>query len=143
MASVLADMCYVVCCILTTVDFEESDHSRSRRPSSMLSMSMSSVLMYGCFPALPKLALCVSGRGPGLLVSPKSLLCDKNSLNSGLSVAAQEAVILSPVSLQLQIATSVVVYRKSDECARVEMYGIRTMVAIEALHICQWSLDIW
>lgn len=75
------------------------------------------------------------------MVSPKSLLCDRNSLNSGLSVAAQDAVRLRPVSEQLQMATSVVAYRKSAECARVSMYGRRIMVAIEALSLCQWSYN--
>jgi hypothetical protein len=78
-----------------------------------------------------------TGLGPALEVPLNSLLCDKNSLNRGLSVAAQEAVILSPVSQHDQMATSVVLYRKSAKCDRVDMYGMRTMVAIEALEICQ------
>lgn len=71
--------------------------------------------------------------GPDLEVPPNNLLCDKNSLNSGLSVAAQEAVMLSPVSEHDQIATSIVLYRKSAEFFKVDMYGMRTIVAIEAL----------
>jgi len=48
-------------------------------------------------------------------------------------VATQDVAMPSPVSAVDQIATSIVAYRKLSVSSKPRMYGIRTIVAVEAL----------
>jgi hypothetical protein len=56
-------------------------------------------------------------------------------------VAIDEAAIPIPVSLVDQIATSVVAYRKSSWLERSLTYGMRMIVAVEALVYHEY--DTW
>jgi len=48
-----------------------------------------------------------------------------------------DVAIPSPVSAVDQIATSMVAYKKFSVSSKPRMYGIRTIVAVEALEIGQ------
>jgi hypothetical protein len=66
---------------------------------------------------------------------PESWLVEpRTALNRGLSVAIQPAVIPTPISTVVQIAKSVVRYRKSPLYGlSVDVYGRRINVAVEPL----------
>lgn len=70
---------------------------------------------------------------------PKSFDRERKERNKGRRVAIAAAVIPIPGSTVLQIATSVVEYRKSF-WASWWMYGIRITVAADALRSCQQVL---
>lgn len=70
---------------------------------------------------------------PRLEELPKSLERRKKERKSGRMVAKEQAAMPMPVSDIDQIATSVVAYKKSAWLARSLTYGIRIMVAIDAL----------
>ncbi len=86
-------------------------------------------------PRLPPLELGQALLPPRLRVDePKSLERERKLRNSGRKVAIAAAVIPIPGSTVLQMATSVVEYRKSS-WASCLMYGMRTIVAVEPLFI--------
>jgi hypothetical protein len=60
---------------------------------------------------------------------------EKNVRKRGRRVATAEAVMPIPVSAVLHSATSVVAYRKSAWLAKSFTYGIRIIVAVEALGV--------
>ena len=72
---------------------------------------------------------------PRLDEPPNSLERRKKDRKRGRRVANEQAVRPIPVSAVDQIATSVVAYRKSAWLARSLTYGMRTIVAMEALRM--------
>lgn len=74
---------------------------------------------------------------------PEGLLCDDFLRNKGFSVAVLDAIMLRPVSMHAQMASSTLSYRKSFVLAKSATYGIRIRVAIDALGVVSRGTVKW
>ena len=121
-------------CAALLISSHKCDHSACLPSSNTDSSSTPAKSIRTLLSAFDRRA-CISVSIPIELAGVDSLECLRQRDNNGLSVAQQLAVMARPVSQHDHMATSDVAYRKSEVSANVWMYGMRTIVAMEALSI--------